>query len=133
MGGSGMIRQRGFTLIEVMVALAVLALALPAMIVAMIATTDGTSRMRDKAIAQWVASNQITEMRLRAQLKGEMPRDGSRGEIEMANQRWYWVLKSENTEVPGLLRWQVRVSDEPLQSTEDIAIANLNSFVAVLK
>jgi len=133
MGVSGMIRQRGFTLIEVMVALAVLALALPAMIGAMIATTDGTSRMRDKAIAQWVASNQITEMRLSAQLKGEMPRDGSRGEIEMANQRWYWVLKSENTEVPGLLRWQVRVSDEPLQSTEDIAIANLNSFVAVLK
>jgi general secretion pathway protein I len=128
-----MTRQRGFTLVEVMVALAVVALALPAMIGAMIATTDGTSHMRDKAVAQWVAANQLSEWRLAAQYKGDMPRDGSRGETEMAGRPWYWVLKTENTDVPGLLRWQIRVSDQPMRTIEDGAIAELNSFVAVLK
>ncbi len=133
MVGVGMNKQRGFTLVEVMVALAVVALALPAMIGAMIATADGTAHMRDKAVAQWVAANQISELRLRAQFKGDMPRDGTRGEVDMAGRQWYWVLKSENTEVAGLVRWQIRVSDEPMRAIEDAAIADINSFVAVLK
>lgn len=133
MGATGMNRQRGFTLVEVMVALAVVALALPAMIGAMMATTDATSHMREKAIAQWVAANQISELRLKAQLRGDLPRDGSRGETEMAGKSWYWVLKTENTDVNGLVRWQMRVSDEALKSVEDSAISELNSFIAVLK
>ncbi|HSG62470.1 MAG TPA: type II secretion system minor pseudopilin GspI [Pseudomonadales bacterium] len=128
-----MTKQRGFTLVEVMVALAVVALALPAMLGAMITTADGTSHMRDKALAQWVAANQLSEFRLAAQLKGDMPRDGARGETDMAGRAWYWVLKTENTEVAGLVRWQIRVSDQPLRAIEDPAMADLNSFVAVLK
>lgn len=133
MGVIGMNRQRGFTLVEVMVALAVVALALPAMIGAMVTTTDATAHMRDKALAQWVATNQMTEMRLRSTLRGDMPRDGSRGEVEMAGQTWFWVLKTEKTEVPGLLRWHIRVSDVALKSVEDSAVSELNSFVAVMQ
>lgn len=82
--------QRGFTLLEILVALAVLATALGAIIHTSSNQTLNTAHLRDKTLAHWVALNKITEL----QLTGEWPAKGkSQGDEEMGpdDYQWHWV------------------------------------------
>jgi len=54
----------GFTLIEVMVALAIVAIALAAGSRAASSVVDTSQRLNDVVLGQWCADNQLTEMRL---------------------------------------------------------------------
>ncbi|MEP7056248.1 MAG: type II secretion system minor pseudopilin GspI [Caldimonas sp.] len=55
---------RGFTLIEVMVALAIVAITLGAGVRAAGSLTGNTQRLADVSAAQWCADNHLTEMKL---------------------------------------------------------------------
>ncbi len=57
-------RPRGFTLIEVMVALVIVAVALAAGLRAASAVADNAQRLDDVILAQWCVENQFTVMRL---------------------------------------------------------------------
>jgi general secretion pathway protein I len=61
-------RAGGFTLIEVMVALAIVAIALAAGSRAASAVVDTSQRLSDVVLGQWCADNQLTEMRLLDQI-----------------------------------------------------------------
>ena len=56
--------SRGFTLVEVLVALTVVALGLTALMVAVSGTARTSGYLRDKTIAQWIALNRLTQVRL---------------------------------------------------------------------
>ena len=60
----------GFTLLEVLVALAVTAIALAAGLRAAGALTDNAARLADVIAAQWCADNQLTELRLQRGFPG---------------------------------------------------------------
>lgn len=60
-------RARGFTLIEVLVALLIVAIALGAGIKAAGALTGNAERLTLVSAAQWCAENQLTELRLTQQ------------------------------------------------------------------
>jgi general secretion pathway protein I len=57
-------RADGFTLLEVMVALAVVSIGLIAVFNGIIQMAHSTSMMRERALADWIAMNTISEIRI---------------------------------------------------------------------
>lgn len=57
-------KARGFTLVEVLVALTIVALCLAAGLRASGAMTSNSDRLAINSLAQWCAENELTEMRL---------------------------------------------------------------------
>jgi general secretion pathway protein I len=99
-------RSRGFTLIEVLVALAIVAIGMAALMTALTSSANTTVYMRDKTLAEWVALNQIETVRLafKRPEKGE-----SDGDAEMAGRKWKWHQEVMETEVKGIMRVDVSV------------------------
>lgn len=58
--------QRAFTLLEILVAVAILAVALAATSRAAATATDGALETRQRLIATWAAQNRVAELRARA-------------------------------------------------------------------
>ncbi|HEX6017084.1 MAG TPA: type II secretion system minor pseudopilin GspI [Burkholderiaceae bacterium] len=63
-------RRGGFTLVEVLVAVAVVAIALAAGLRAAGALTDNAQRLAQVVDAQWCADNTLTDLRLTRQFPG---------------------------------------------------------------
>jgi len=108
--------ERGFTLLEVMVALAVVSLGLIAVFNGIIQISDQSSHLRERAFAHWVAMNELTRMRV----AGAMPELSEfDGDVEFAATEYRWEATVSETGVEDLRRIDMRVSyadapDEPL-------------------
>lgn len=100
-------RCRGFTLVEVLVALAIVTIGLAALMGAASQTVRTSSYLRDKMFAEWIALNKLTETRMAGTLPAQTK---SEGEIEYANQRWRWELEKVQTPVDGIVRLESRVA-----------------------
>lgn len=105
--------SRGFTLVEVMVALLVVGLALPALLSQIAGEAEGTADLRDRTYAQWVAQNQLERYRLDYRLNEQMLEGEASGEVEMLERSWHWKVVSEPTDFPGMWRQTVTVGTEP--------------------
>jgi general secretion pathway protein I len=97
----------GFTLIEVMVALAIAALSLTGVAAAISQMVDSASSMRERTYASWIAQNKIAELRL-ANVEPEVSENS--GELEYAAQSWSWRTTISETGVEHLFRVDVAVS-----------------------
>ena len=102
----------GFTLVEVMVALAVLAVALPALLVTLSQQLDGLRYLEDRTHAQWVAANRLAELRLVVGARGSLQTGRISGTEELAGRSWYWWSEGVETEIPGFFRYEIVVSDK---------------------
>lgn len=125
-------RHSGFTLIEILVAVAIVAIAMGAIIAGMARFVDNAAYLRDKTIAVWVAHNRLADL----ELQREWPDVGkTNGETDMAGATWKWTLDVQKTEDPHLRRVDVRVSGAEAAkgktATErDASLVKLSAFLA---
>ena len=103
-------RAAGFTLVEVMVALAVVAIALPALVFALQQQIDGTVYLRDKSLAHMVAINKLTEVRIMGKAREQLLKGKDSGISELADRQWDWQLSSTETDLPDFYRVEIKVS-----------------------
>ena len=120
-------QQLGFTLIEVLVALVIVAAALPALLGLMSQQVDSMRDIRERTIAGWVAENQLTRLRLQNQMSGALLAEPVDGKIEMADRTWFWRIEPEQTAFGVMLLYRVTVINE--ENEEDV-LALLETFLS---
>lgn len=114
----------GFTLIEVVVALAIVTLGMLAVFNAVSSVVNNTNYLRDKTFASWIAADRLAEIRV----GGEFPSiDETEDDVEFAEAKWKLTIEVSATEVEDLRRVDVRVRREA--DPEDTSLALLSGFV----
>ena len=129
-----MIGQRvpAFTLIETVIALAVIAIALTALLGTAAQGARSATHLRDKTFAAWVASNRLNEVSIAA----NAPATGERiGSAQMGQRQWYWREVVVATESPRIRRVEVTVFEQPYKvaaiARAQVPIAEIVGFVRV--
>ena len=123
-------RARGFTLLEVLVALAIFAMVAASVLSASARSLQNASRLEDKTLAMWIADNRLNEL----QLEQTPPSSGrNQGELEFDGRRWEWRTQVDSTAEQDMRRVIVWVAAKPLGrergSIEERAAARLVGFL----
>ena len=123
-------KHKGFTLLELLVALAILS------IVALTALKNNSSMianasyLQDKTLAHWVAMNKVAELRLAGQL---VVGGGQEGKAVMADRRWHWRVTGKATQDPDIQLVNIEVwsevSDRFEMSDKGTPLARLNMYL----
>jgi len=114
--------MRGMTLIEVMVALVIVAIALSAAIRSVNAGVSNTDYLKQKSFAHWVVMNEIAEQQVREYSGAE----NKWSEVELAEQTWHINTKIIVTGATSILRVETKVYK---QRDGDSALASMVSYV----
>lgn len=103
--------QRGFTLMEVLIALVVVSIALGAIVTTVGNYASHAGAIKQKTLAHWVAMNTLTEL----QVSRAFPATGkeTKGDVEMAFQKWYWTYSVAETPDPNIRRIEILVKSDP--------------------
>lgn len=118
-------RQAGFTLIEVVVALVVIALALTTLIAGFGRQAQTAADLDARTLAMIVAHNRLTEI----ELEPVWPATGrADGRVELAGRDWRWHTEVSETEDPALRRIDIRVTRDV--RGDDHNLATLSGFIA---
>jgi general secretion pathway protein I len=117
-------RLKGFSLVEVLIALAVLAIAMAALLGAAARNTSNQSYLEQRIFAHWVAMNHLAEVRLQE----DPPAIGTmEGEEMLGGREWRWHTEVAATSDSSVRRLEVQV----YQGSDDAGSAALTSFLAV--
>jgi len=127
---AGSLCHRGFTLVEVMVALAVVAIALPALMFSQQQQIDGTAYLRDKSLARMVATNKLEEIRILAKAQQKLAKGKNSGVAIMSDRDWSWDIETTETVVPNMYRLEIKVSEH--KDSQDSPTSSLFTLVSFL-
>lgn len=117
----------GMTLLEVMVALAIFAVAAVAITKSLSEQIANMPILEERTYAQWIASNIMVDARLELlESNGTPPKGRQEGELSLADRDWFWRKELVKTTDNDFRMLRVSVSDE--QSFERIK-AQLSSYV----
>ncbi len=119
-------KQQGLSLVEVLVALVVVAVALGAALQTVGTAASTETRLREQLFARWVASNQLANLRI----EGQFPRVGSTtGQSEMASVKWDWKQTTTATPSENIRQVEVIVWLEGLRDKGDPS-SSMSVFVS---
>lgn len=111
--------EAGFSLIEALVALAVLAIAAVGLVRTVETHIDSTRGMERRAEAMWVAENRLSELTL------ALP-DATREQVTLLGQPWRVAVARTRTDDPEIDRVKIEV----FAGAEQSPLATLDAFVA---
>jgi general secretion pathway protein I len=128
----GLPRSRGFTLLEVLVALAIFAIVAAVVLTAAGRSVNNAGRLEALTLAGWIADNRLTEL----QLQQPAPSIGREDlELEFGGRQWQTLSEVETSGTPGLLRIRVWVAAAESRrgngSIAERAVTSLTGFVGV--
>ena len=101
-------KSAGFTLIEVLLALAVIAIALTALVKATAQDVSNTQRIKEKTISHWIAMQGVAAIQLG--LLHVPPTQEVTQVTKMLGQRWYWRAKLSQTPIKSMQQITITVS-----------------------
>ena len=126
-----MARQRAFTLLEVLVALAIFATVAAAVLTAAASSVRNAARLEEKALAGWIADNQLVEL----QLQRPSPGTGrNQREVSYAGRDWQLQEIIDSTSDPAMRRVTLWVAPRDRRSSDSIeerASLVLTGFIGV--
>ncbi|CCD05387.1 TPA: GspI family T2SS minor pseudopilin variant LspI [Legionella pneumophila] len=100
----------GFTLIEVLLALTVIAIALTALLKATAQNIDNTHRIKEKTISHWVAMQGVAMIQLNL-LRTSQSQESTQA-TTMLGQKWYWRAKISPTPIKRMQQITISVSSK---------------------
>lgn len=116
-------RTAGFTLVEVLVALAILGIGMLAIIATSGRSVATAYELKQRSFAHWVAMNEAA----RLQAAPAWPDTGRLNDtVNFAGEDWHWTADVSNTSDPDLRRVDIAVA---LDDAPDKTISNLSVFI----
>lgn len=120
-------KQTGFTLLELLVALAVFALAGTAIMNSAGQHLNSIGVLEEMTFSQWVAANRQVELRLEGTFP---PANNKRGQENMAERDWHWRQVTTETQDGNLRAVTIEIRHE---ANDQAVINELASFVSKAK
>lgn len=117
-------RSKGFTLLEVLVALTIVSLALGALISTSGSHATSAGYLKQKTIAHWVAMNEITKLQVEQEW---LEKGDTKGSSQMAGTEWYWTRTVKETEDDSARQVEIRIY---LDEDRTTSLAKLIGFLS---
>ena len=120
-------KSTGFTLIEVMISLAIFAVVSAALVRSASLTVYQTGLIRERTLAFWVAENHLSELKSAERTEQSYPSIGQdRVSVHMANTDWELLIDVKSTENPNMRRIEVSTFRE---DAPDVELVTLSGFL----
>ncbi len=122
-------QSKGFTLIEVMIALTVFAVVSVALVRNTMSSLSQAAGIRDKTVAMWIAENELTRLRLQPRSEDNFPSAGTgRDYVEMSGVAWEVEVEIETTENDFIRRATVSVLKEDVDEPAAVLVGFLGRY-----
>jgi len=109
----------GFTLIEVLVALVIVAVGMSVLMSTLSSSAKSVVYMQEKTFAEWAALNKIALLRVSLQQGQLPPQTSTNGDMDYAGRSWHWRQDVVASQVPGINRIDVKVRPKEVKGGDD--------------